>query len=629
MAALGETTYLTRNVNGNDTYSAIPYGGNIPFGYTNIGKDAYITGLQGKISQAQDYLTKSTQPGYVPQAGPTYTQGDVSNFQNQINQVQNGQGIHAPGYVDKSINVNPADFKPFTGSPSDFVNPQQQQQAEQNRINQGIVPSSSFNAQKIQEGYQNAKNAGITSPSDYTGANTMFNQFLSPQQTPSAVDNFVSQDPYLNATISAFQQQMSQQNQRTSLVDTYKSMLQESGIQGIDTELINMKNVIEGTEDDIRTEVTKAGGFATDSQVIALSNARNKQLIKNYNTLLETRNAKSQYLDTMMNLTQQDRQAADQRFETQMNFGFKIAEINQQMKQNAISTIDRVAQTLGWDGVFNATQGNPQLQRQIEMIYGLPQGGLAIAAQRDAEIRMIQTQDRTSKQKQQQFENQLDLQKFEEDKRQFGLKYAQDQQNAKLGGLTPSQINTSVNTIAGAFDNESIVKNYNIAQEGYKTISSIGVNTKSPADDIAFIYAFAKIMDPNSVVREGEYNTIQRYAQNWAQDFQFKAERIFSNTNFLSADAKQKMLNALTPKINTLQSQYDNLYSEYQRQINDAYAGKPRQITQYSQNNQPKPSDNLSDDEAWEAYKKQQGISEPNMPVAPTTNPFTNKRYYQ
>src|SRR3990167_5137155 len=150
------------------------------------------------------------------------------------------------------------------------------------------------------------------------------------------------------------------------------------------------------------------------------------------------------------------------------------------------------------------------------------------------------------------------------------------------GGLTPSQINSTVNAVAGAFDNEPIVKAYNTVQEGYQTINSIGVNTKSPADDIAFIYAFAKIMDPNSVVREGEYNTIQKYAQTWADNFQFSAKRIFSNTNFLTPDAKQKMLNALAPKIQTITSQYKNLQAEYQRQVNDAYQGKPRQITNYS-----------------------------------------------
>ena len=249
-------------------------------------------------------------------------------------------------------------------------------------------------SKKYEESFNTAKSTGMTSPTDRTGANTMFNQSSLGQGTSTAINDFVSQDPFLNTLMAGYQKQMSQLEQRTSLVDTYKSMLKESGIQGIDTELLNMKNVIDGTEDDIRTEVTKAGGFATDSQVMALSNARNKQLIKNYNNLLETRNSKSQYLDTMMNLTSLDRQEADKRFEIQMNFGFKMAEINQTMKKNAIESIDRTAKTIGWDGVFNATQGNPQLQAQIERMYGLPQGGLRIAAQRAYEERIYAEQER-------------------------------------------------------------------------------------------------------------------------------------------------------------------------------------------------------------------------------------------
>ena len=247
-------------------------------------------------------------------------------------------------------------------------------------------------SEQFEEGFNAAKDAGTTAPTDATGANEMLNQFLGDQIGTSAIQDFVSNDPYLKATLTAFQQYMDNQNQRLSLVDTYKQMLEDTGIEQMDTDLLNMKNIIEGTEDDIRTEVTKAGGFATDSQVIALSNARNKQLIKNYNTLLETRNSKASYLNTMMGLTADDRAEADRLFETQMNFGMKIAELNQQMKQNAISTIDRVAKTLGWDGVYQAAQGNPQVIAQIERTYGLPAGSLAIAAQRDADIRATQQQ---------------------------------------------------------------------------------------------------------------------------------------------------------------------------------------------------------------------------------------------
>lgn len=179
--------------------------------------------------------------------------------------------------------------------------------------------------------------------------------------------------------------------------------------------------------------------------------------------------------------------------------------------------------------------------------------------------------------KQQQFDNELDLKK-----------YALDvfKANQEKSGLTPAQINATVNSIANSFDNEPIVKGYNTVQEGFQTIQSIGVNTQSPADDIAFIYAFAKIMDPNSVVREGEYNTIQKYAQTWADNFGFSAKRIFSNTNFLTPDAKQKMLNALQPKVDTITSQYQNVYSEYQRRIEEAKAGGFNSLTDYSNQTQ-------------------------------------------
>jgi hypothetical protein len=58
------------------------------------------------------------------------------------------------------------------------------------------------------------------------------------------------------------------------------------------------------------------------------------------------------------------------------------------------------------------------------------------------------------------------------------------------------------------------------------------------------------------------------------------------------------MLNALTPKVNTITDQYNNIRSEYQRQIDDAYAGKPRSIQSYAVNTTTPNGDNLSDDEA-------------------------------
>jgi len=155
-------------------------------------------------------------------------------------------------------------------------------------------------------------------------------------------------------------------------------------------------------------------------------------------------------------------------------------------------------------------------------------------------------------------------------------------------GLTPNQINSTVNQIAGAFDNEPIVKNYNVQAEGKAFADSISNNTQNPADQQGLIYAFAKAMDPASVVREGEYATVQKYAQSWATSFGFNAARIFSNSPFLSASAIANMKATINSKYQAAEKNYKNVYDEYQRQIQGAYTGEQRTITDYSKAfNQP------------------------------------------
>ena len=407
MATIPNKIYKLREQSGAISYQVLP-GTNVPYGMTEVkdpnevynyikelkGMGVYVPGSRQGVQFDAAGLAKSTEEtmaryqtnpdsGLVASYQTPWGETLTNVPQSQINEIETQQKQAQAG---KLTNFQIQAGKPPLYVPSGTPTPQQS-----NAAFQASQPKPTY--QEFKQGHQAVTNAGVQAPSNYEGANAMFNQFLPPQQAPSAVDNFVAQDPYLNSVMTGFQQQMSQLNQRTSLVQEYQNLLKTSGIEAIDMNLINMKNVIEGTEDDIRTEVTKAGGFATDSQVIALSNVRNKQLIKNYNTLLETRNFKERYLDTVMNLTQQDRQEADRIFETKMNFGFKIAEINQTMKKNAVDTLDRVAKTLGWDGVLNATQGSTQLIAQIERTYGLPQGGLQIAAQQATQARQQAQQE--------------------------------------------------------------------------------------------------------------------------------------------------------------------------------------------------------------------------------------------
>lgn len=148
-----------------------------------------------------------------------------------------------------------------------------------------------------------------------------------------------------------------------------------------------------------------------------------------------------------------------------------------------------------------------------------------------------------------------------------------------LGGLTPGQVNTTVNSIASAFDNEPIVREYNTVKSVVQALSSAGV---SSTDDIQRVYAFAKIMDPNSAVREGEYKTVQDYSTALLQRMGINVQRAFDARGFLTEDARKNMQATLQNVLNAKKSAYDNVAREYQRQIDDAYSGRPRTITDYS-----------------------------------------------
>lgn len=153
-------------------------------------------------------------------------------------------------------------------------------------------------------------------------------------------------------------------------------------------------------------------------------------------------------------------------------------------------------------------------------------------------------------------------------------------------GLTPNQINSTVNQIAGAFDNEPIVKRYNVIKEGYQYAQSLANKTNPTAtDDQGLIYAFAKAQDPDSAVREGEYLTVQKYSQSFAETGWANLQRLAKNQSFLTDEARKNMVATIGSKYQASEASYQNTYNEYQRQIQDAYTGQPRQITDYSKTN--------------------------------------------
>lgn len=138
-----------------------------------------------------------------------------------------------------------------------------------------------------------------------------------------------------------------------------------------------------------------------------------------------------------------------------------------------------------------------------------------------------------------------------------------------IGGLS-GPVQTRVQSLAGQFDNEQVVRNYNTIAESVHAAKTAG---SSPTDDIQRVYAFAKVMDPNSAVREGEYKTVQDYSQALLQAYGLKAKRVFDNTGFLTPQARTFLQSTLNKRLESSKQNYDNIYNEYGRRINKITGG--------------------------------------------------------
>jgi murein DD-endopeptidase MepM/ murein hydrolase activator NlpD len=151
-------------------------------------------------------------------------------------------------------------------------------------------------------------------------------------------------------------------------------------------------------------------------------------------------------------------------------------------------------------------------------------------------------------------------------------------------GLAPKVYDKAA-AIVSQFDGEAIVKKYNIIADGNNYAQSIDPNTKNAAEHQALIYGLAKALDPDSVVREGEYATIQKYSQSWLEAFGFNAQRVVNNQGLLTADSIKKIQGVIRDKYNSASAQYQNVFGEYARRVDAATGVKGKgneMLTDYS-----------------------------------------------
>lgn len=208
------------------------------------------------------------------------------------------------------------------------------------------------------------------------------------QQTQK-ITNTLENDPNFQQLLKDQQDYLSTVNQQKSFTQQYQDLSSQLGLPALNTQLINMKSVMDGTEQDIRNEITKAGGFATESQVQAMTSARNKLMVQNYNQLLATRDNAQSQLSTMIGLAEKDRASASSLASEKLNFDKQVIDYQQKMNDNAKSAYQKIIDTpgYGYKALYASTGGDAHTTSLIENSLGLPPGSLAQLASVPPELK--------------------------------------------------------------------------------------------------------------------------------------------------------------------------------------------------------------------------------------------------
>lgn len=324
--------------------------------------------------------TQQVQPGSsIPTGGGNTTQPQQSVPTGQSGQQQQQAPITQQTPV-------------FNGSIVDLLNSAGQDSSYQARAQlakqfgvQGYTGSASQNTDLAKK-FLDAYKAKLSSNPPATGAdarsqlNEHFNQ--QGETTPpneaqqTFFDQYLNMNPAMKSMYDSISQYFSNSNVKTSLSQEYQNLMAEQGLPAIQTDLMNMKRIMAGTEDDIRDEIGKVGGFATESQVAAMTGARNKVLLKQAQGLQDQISQKEDYIDHIMQFTQADRAQLDKDISTKLGIVEKMADMESKMQTAASDNLNNVVKNVGYKGLAESFGTNISGMRRAEKVLGLPSGSL-------------------------------------------------------------------------------------------------------------------------------------------------------------------------------------------------------------------------------------------------------------
>lgn len=358
---------------------------------------------------------------------PTPTQQTVykpSEMPTGVNPMQTLPGVQGqpltPQPLTMPMNGSVVDLLNMAGQDSSFA--ARKVLAQQYGI-QGYAGTAAQN-QELSKKFLDAYNANKASPVPQSGAEARaalqqsFTQSEVQDPMKSFFDTVGSFNPIERSIFDNLSQLLSANTQKQSFVELYQQEIQKAGIPGLQMELANIKKIIDGTEDDIRDEITKAGGFATESQVQAMAGARNKGLLKQAGYISDMLDAQNEYVDRIVDLTQADRAQVEADLDRKLGISKTLVDMTSKMEDRARENYRNIIKDIGYDGLVSNISSPEELERVAKTMGLTPKSLLALSKVPTTEQRQMELAE---------MQYQLSVDKFNEDKRQFGLNYALEQ----------------------------------------------------------------------------------------------------------------------------------------------------------------------------------------------------------
>jgi hypothetical protein len=143
--------------------------------------------------------------------------------------------------------------------------------------------------------------------------------------------------------------------------------LGENEINQLDYSMMNFKNMMDGTDDTIRQEIIKSGGTASESQVQGIANARNKDLIKQYNAMTTQRAMLASDLSMRLELANADITTANAKYDAAV----QRYDMEQKIQTNTDTKLNKIITDYGPQQFYEMFKDNPQmLQLAGDHLYG-------------------------------------------------------------------------------------------------------------------------------------------------------------------------------------------------------------------------------------------------------------------